>query len=326
MAERLQSLSPSQSPLGAFVRGAVALELAAAFPVIGWFFVIPLTMVTALGATVFALLHWTPGPPTRLPRRTRRSAGTAPGLSHARYPPHQPPRLSAPGWPGHRQRRRGRLRARSTPALGGQPSRPWRPPVGAARPGRLRRPQPADLRPARRRAPARLAEIGLAAWIEEQLAPAAIDDGPGRVAPAAVRDARHERRRPVRSQRQDSWMTWISATVPARAAPGHAAAAGVQPPPAIRSAWSSSGATTSTSASTRATAGSSRPSTTAKSIRPHALGRFRDLLWASAHSPAMLVYLDNQANVQGRAQRELRPRADGAAHARAWTAATPSAT
>src|SRR5258706_9003612 len=34
-------------------------------------------------------------------------------------------------------------------------------------------------------------------------------------------------------------------------------------------------------------------------IRPHALGRFRDLLWASAHSPAMLVYLDNQANVKG---------------------------
>lgn len=28
-------------------------------------------------------------------------------------------------------------------------------------------------------------------------------------------------------------------------------------------------------------------------IRPHALGRFRDLLGASAHSPAMLVYLDN---------------------------------
>ncbi len=31
-------------------------------------------------------------------------------------------------------------------------------------------------------------------------------------------------------------------------------------------------------------------------IRPHALGRFRDLLWASAHSPAMLVYLDNQVS------------------------------
>jgi len=33
-----------------------------------------------------------------------------------------------------------------------------------------------------------------------------------------------------------------------------------------------------------------------EAIRPHALGRFHDLLWASAHSPAMLTYLDNQAN------------------------------
>jgi uncharacterized protein (DUF1800 family) len=34
-------------------------------------------------------------------------------------------------------------------------------------------------------------------------------------------------------------------------------------------------------------------------IRPHALGKFRDLLQASAHSPAMLVYLDNQENLAG---------------------------
>jgi hypothetical protein len=34
-------------------------------------------------------------------------------------------------------------------------------------------------------------------------------------------------------------------------------------------------------------------------IRRHALGSFRDLVWASAHSPAMLVYLDNQANLKG---------------------------
>ncbi len=34
-------------------------------------------------------------------------------------------------------------------------------------------------------------------------------------------------------------------------------------------------------------------------IRKHALGSFRDLLWASAHSPAMLVYLDNASNVKG---------------------------
>lgn len=31
-------------------------------------------------------------------------------------------------------------------------------------------------------------------------------------------------------------------------------------------------------------------------IRPHAMGTFRDMLWATAHSPAMLVYLDNVLN------------------------------
>lgn len=34
-------------------------------------------------------------------------------------------------------------------------------------------------------------------------------------------------------------------------------------------------------------------------IRKHTLGSFRDLLWASAHSPAMLTYLDNQVNQKG---------------------------
>lgn len=33
-------------------------------------------------------------------------------------------------------------------------------------------------------------------------------------------------------------------------------------------------------------------------IRRHALGKFPDLLWASAQSPAMLLYLDNQANTK----------------------------
>lgn len=45
----------------AFVRGAVAIELAAGFPLIGWFIVIPIVIFTALGATVFALLRWAPG-------------------------------------------------------------------------------------------------------------------------------------------------------------------------------------------------------------------------------------------------------------------------
>ncbi len=61
MGERLTSRSNGNlSPAGAFVRGALALELAAAFPILGWFLVIPLAIVTALGATVFALLHWMP--------------------------------------------------------------------------------------------------------------------------------------------------------------------------------------------------------------------------------------------------------------------------
>lgn len=58
MAQVLRSRSnggPSQ--LGAFVRGALALELAAAFPFLGWFFVIPLTVLVSLGSATFGLLR-----------------------------------------------------------------------------------------------------------------------------------------------------------------------------------------------------------------------------------------------------------------------------
>ena len=61
MAGQMQRASPGLSSLAAFVRSAVALELAAAFPVIGWFVAIPLLAVATLGATVFALLHSVPG-------------------------------------------------------------------------------------------------------------------------------------------------------------------------------------------------------------------------------------------------------------------------
>jgi hypothetical protein len=60
MGGQAQRASPTQTPLGAFVRAAVALELAAAFPFIGWFAVIPLLAVTSLGATVFAVLRSVP--------------------------------------------------------------------------------------------------------------------------------------------------------------------------------------------------------------------------------------------------------------------------
>ncbi len=36
-----------------------------------------------------------------------------------------------------------------------------------------------------------------------------------------------------------------------------------------------------------------------QAIRPHVLGKFRDLLAATAHHPAMLMYLDNQQNAAG---------------------------
>lgn len=43
------------------------------------------------------------------------------------------------------------------------------------------------------------------------------------------------------------------------------------------------------------------PTEQLKVIRPHVLGKFPDLLKASAHSPAMLAYLDNNVNRKGRA-------------------------
>jgi hypothetical protein len=60
MGREINRTSSNVSAVGAFVRGAVALELAAVFPVIGWFLVIPLATITCLGATGFALLHWMP--------------------------------------------------------------------------------------------------------------------------------------------------------------------------------------------------------------------------------------------------------------------------
>jgi hypothetical protein len=75
LANRLAQQS-NLSALGAFVRGAVLLELAAFFPVIGWLFLWPFLLITALGATAFALLNWMPREKTQIP-----SATTSP--SHA---------------------------------------------------------------------------------------------------------------------------------------------------------------------------------------------------------------------------------------------------
>jgi hypothetical protein len=54
----LQKTQVGETTTSDFVKAAIALELAAAFPFIGWFLVIPLTLITCLGAASFALLGW----------------------------------------------------------------------------------------------------------------------------------------------------------------------------------------------------------------------------------------------------------------------------
>jgi formate/nitrite transporter FocA (FNT family) len=62
MGERLAERAGwARSDVKAFLGGALALELAAAFPLLGWLIVIPFTIVTCLGASLFALLRWMPG-------------------------------------------------------------------------------------------------------------------------------------------------------------------------------------------------------------------------------------------------------------------------
>ena len=67
LARRLHAAGVETSAAGATIRGAVALELAAIFPFVGWFIFIPLAFVISLGATVFALLKWVPRQKSTLP-------------------------------------------------------------------------------------------------------------------------------------------------------------------------------------------------------------------------------------------------------------------
>jgi len=60
LGQRLQALGVNATGVGATVRGAVAMELAAVFPFIGWFFFIPIAFIASLGAAIFALLGWMP--------------------------------------------------------------------------------------------------------------------------------------------------------------------------------------------------------------------------------------------------------------------------
>ena len=75
LAHRITQHS-NTSALGGFIRGAVVLELAAFFPMIGWLFIWPVMLVIAFGATGFALLNW-------MPREKVQTSSTATSPSHA---------------------------------------------------------------------------------------------------------------------------------------------------------------------------------------------------------------------------------------------------
>ena len=60
LGEQMKKAGNTFTPLGGFIRGSIVLELAAFFPVLGWFFIWPLLLIMAFGATGFALLNWKP--------------------------------------------------------------------------------------------------------------------------------------------------------------------------------------------------------------------------------------------------------------------------
>ena len=60
LGERMKQTGNNYTPLSAFIRGAVILELATFFPVLGWFFIWPVALIIAFGATAFACMNWMP--------------------------------------------------------------------------------------------------------------------------------------------------------------------------------------------------------------------------------------------------------------------------
>ena len=144
---------------------------------------------------------------------------------------------------------------------------------------------------------ARVAEIGAAAWIEEQLAPAALDDGPA--------DWRLRRFETLNMKSQDlaGLGDLLFDSVDALTVPDELRQATLlrqvysrrQLYEVLVEFWSDHFHLSTA----KGDCWFLKTVDDREVIRPHALGRFRDLLWASAHSPAMLTYLDNQANVAG---------------------------
>jgi len=60
MAARLREANENLGPMKSYIGAAVAFELAAAFPFVGWFIVIPAALLLSIGATFFGVVRWRP--------------------------------------------------------------------------------------------------------------------------------------------------------------------------------------------------------------------------------------------------------------------------
>ncbi|MBI3269690.1 MAG: hypothetical protein HYZ53_11760 [Planctomycetes bacterium] len=60
IGSRLPSTGDAGSPWKALVRGGVAMELSFLIPLLGWFLLFPLSLVTGIGATILSLRAGTP--------------------------------------------------------------------------------------------------------------------------------------------------------------------------------------------------------------------------------------------------------------------------
>ena len=60
LGTRIMPQSKPNSHMAFLLRGAVIYEFACLVPIVGWFVFAPIIGITAIGATVFALLKWVP--------------------------------------------------------------------------------------------------------------------------------------------------------------------------------------------------------------------------------------------------------------------------
>jgi uncharacterized protein (DUF1800 family) len=137
---------------------------------------------------------------------------------------------------------------------------------------------------------ARAAEIGVEAWIEEQLAPEGIDD----------READWRVRRFDATTADPTVLVEIGEETVRRELQAATLLRAVYSKRQLREVLIDFWSDHFNISTLKGDCAWLKPLDDREVIRPHALGSFRDLLLASMHSPAMLCYLDNQENRAGK--------------------------